>query len=68
MYRLSDDRSEWELYARATPRAVHRLIPDPDRDRILVVGGAANRKMVDLIETVAVPAPEARTATSATAR
>ena len=52
MFRLSADRTAWEPYAMATPRAVHRLVPDGDR--ILVVGGAKNQKMVDLIESVPV--------------
>lgn len=57
LFRLSDDRSKWEPYAKATARAVHRLVPDGSR--ILIVGGAANRKMVNLIESVLVAGAEA---------
>ena len=50
LFTLSADGTRWDLYAHNTRRAVHRLIPDGGR--ILIVGGAANQKMVDLIETV----------------
>lgn len=36
---------------------MHRLVPDGSR--ILIVGGAANRKMVNLIESVLVAGAEA---------
>jgi hypothetical protein len=50
LFRLSADGGKWELHSTNTPRAVHRLIPDGQR--ILIVGGAAKQKMVDMIETV----------------
>ncbi|HTE06493.1 MAG TPA: hypothetical protein VK824_09875, partial [Planctomycetota bacterium] len=61
LYRLSDDHTAWEPCAKTTPRIVHRLIPFGDE--ILVVGGAAEERMLDLIEAVHVgkrqAAPEA---------
>lgn len=50
MFKLSADQAKWELYAQATPRAVHRLIPD--HSRVLIVGGASKQKMVNLVEAV----------------
>jgi len=50
MFRLSEDRSAWELFARASPRIVHRLVPFGSE--ILVIGGAAGAAMTDLIEVV----------------
>lgn len=55
IHRLSDDRTEWELFALATPRIVHRLVAHGDG--ILVIGGAREAAMTDLIEAVAVRGP-----------
>jgi hypothetical protein len=52
LFRLASDSSAWELFARTTPRIVHRLIPF-ERE-LLVVGGAAEHRMVPLIEAVEV--------------
>lgn len=50
LFVLSEDGQRWDKIAKATPRIVHRLIPDGDR--ILIVGGARGEKMTDLIESV----------------
>lgn len=52
IFRLSEDRATWELFAQATPRIVHRLVAWGDE--ILIVGGAREAAMTDLIESVAV--------------
>jgi hypothetical protein len=48
LFRLATDR--WEPVARTTPRVVHRLIPNGPE--ILVVGGASEARMLDLVEAV----------------
>jgi hypothetical protein len=40
----------WERVGRATPRIVHRLVADGSR--VLVIGGAAGGKNVDLVEAL----------------
>lgn len=52
MFRLSADQQSWEPHAKTTPRVVHRLIPNGSE--ILVVGGAAESRMLDLVEAVPV--------------
>lgn len=52
LHRLSASRGGWEPVATATPRIVHRLVPDGQR--ILIVGGAAKGNNLDLIEWAAV--------------
>jgi hypothetical protein len=52
MFRLIADGSAWEPVVKTTPRIVHRLVPF--KNEILVIGGAAEAKMVDLIEAVKV--------------
>ncbi len=43
---------QWVRVARATPRIVHRLVPDGRR--VLILGGAAGGRNSDLIEAVAI--------------
>jgi hypothetical protein len=50
IYRLKRDWTAWELYGRNTPRIVHRMVVA--NDEILILGGAAEAKMVDLVEAV----------------
>ena len=55
LFKLSSDQTKWELHATATPRAVHRLVPHGQN--ILIVGGAAKQKMLDLVELIPAAAP-----------
>ncbi len=50
LYRLSDDASQWLPHARTTPRIVHRMIPRGSD--LLLIGGAAGQRMLDLVEAV----------------
>jgi Kelch motif len=52
LLRLADDMGRWEQVAVATPRIVHRLVSYGDE--ILILGGAREAVMTDLIESVAV--------------
>jgi hypothetical protein len=52
MFRLRERGTVWEPVATTTPRIVHRLIPL--KDQILVIGGASEEKMLDVIEAVKV--------------
>ena len=58
LVKLAGDGMAWERVTSTTPRIVHRLIPDADRNRILVVGGAADGDNFDLIEAVNFGEPE----------
>ena len=51
LYALSDDRASWTVVAQTTPRIVHRMVAE--QDGILVIGGAREAAMSDLIEHVA---------------
>jgi N-acetylneuraminic acid mutarotase len=51
MLRLNEAENRWDKIATTTPRIVHRLIPYGTQ--ILVVGGAAKGKNLNLIEVVA---------------
>ncbi len=55
LYTLSADGSTWEAQTKSTPRIVHRLIPNGNA--VLILGGAAGEKMLDLIESVALAKP-----------
>jgi N-acetylneuraminic acid mutarotase len=55
LYRLNARGDGWEKIAKTTPRIVHRLAPDGDK--LLVLGGAARMKQLDLIEAVEVSTP-----------
>ena len=52
LYRLDKAGKAWEKVTATTPRIVHRLAPNGTE--LLVIGGAAKKKQLDLIETVAV--------------
>lgn len=52
LYRLNGGESAWIKVGQAMPRIVHRLVPD--RDRVLVLGGAASGKNSDLVEAIRV--------------
>lgn len=52
MHRLRADRSGWELVGRASPRIVHRLVPDGRR--VLIAGGAKSGANLDLVEALPV--------------
>jgi N-acetylneuraminic acid mutarotase len=51
LYRLNPAGSGWDKVARTTPRIVHRLAPHGSK--VLIIGGAAGKKQLDLIEAVA---------------
>lgn len=51
-YRLNDAKTAWETVAKTTPRLAHRMVPFGNE--VLIVGGAAEAKMVNLIEAVEV--------------
>ncbi len=55
MYGLTDNRNAWEPVAETTPRIVHRMAPAGSR--VLVIGGAAEGDVVDLLEAVRVSQP-----------
>lgn len=55
IHRLNANRSAWEPVGRATPRIVHRLIPDGRR--LIVAGGAAGGKNSDLVEALPLDSP-----------
>ncbi|MGH7214124.1 MAG: hypothetical protein ACREIT_05115 [Tepidisphaeraceae bacterium] len=50
LFRLNQEQRSWEPLAKASPRIVHRLVPF--NQSVLILGGAAKERMVDLIETV----------------
>lgn len=50
LYRLGESRQEWEKTGQATPRVAHRIASDAKT--ILVIGGAAKGRNLDLIEAV----------------
>lgn len=52
LFRLSDDQTEWEQVTRTTPRLAHRMVSFGKE--VLIIGGASEAKMVDLIEAVQV--------------
>ena len=54
-YRLSASKQEWEKSGKTTPRIAHRLASGAEG--ILVIGGAANGRNSDLIESIAEVTP-----------
>ena len=52
LFRLGASGDHWEKVATATPRIVHRLVPDGAQ--ILICGGAAKGDNLDLVEAVTV--------------
>ena len=48
--RLDERRKRWDRVATTTPRIVHRAVADGSR--LLILGGAAGRQQLDLIEAV----------------
>jgi N-acetylneuraminic acid mutarotase len=50
LYRLNEPKGQWEKLADTTPRVAHRMVSDGDR--ILIMGGAARGRNLDLIESV----------------
>jgi uncharacterized GH25 family protein/N-acetylneuraminic acid mutarotase len=52
LYRLNQAGTGWDKVASTTPRIVHRLAPNGSE--LLVIGGAAKKKQLNLIEAVAV--------------
>ncbi len=67
LYRLSENRKSWEAVAETTPRIVHRMVPAGAR--VLVMGGAADGDVINLLESVRLsqPGAGAETTESATA-
>lgn len=52
LHRLRTDGSGWEPIGQASPRIVHRLVPDGDR--VLILGGARGGANLDLVESLSV--------------
>ena len=52
VYRLDDRRGRWEKVAATTPRIVHRAVADGPS--LLVLGGAAGKRQLDVVEAVPV--------------
>jgi N-acetylneuraminic acid mutarotase len=50
LYRLNPAGNGWDKVAAATPRIVHRLAPN--QSQVLIIGGAAGKKQLGLIEAV----------------
>lgn len=54
LFRLNDDQAGWSVVGRSTPRLAHRMVAFGDE--VLIVGGASEAQMVDIIEAVRVDA------------
>lgn len=53
LVRLTDDGNSWQQTAETTPRIVHRMVSFGSR--VLVMGGASDGDVTDLIEVVTIP-------------
>ncbi len=50
LYRLNTAGNGWDRVAATTPRIVHRLVPNGSQ--VVIIGGAAGKKQLDLIEAL----------------